>query len=79
MLYPHKSNSWLHYALTDGLKTRDLAKNNSIYQKYIAEKDEIERHKWLESEKAGRDIGFEKALSSWILHHRNAWRKAKIN
>ncbi len=28
--------------------------------------DEINRYKWLESEKAGRDIGFEKASREWI-------------
>jgi len=29
---------------------------------------EIERHKWLESEKAGRDLGYEAAID-WILHY----------
>jgi hypothetical protein len=77
MMYPHKANTWLHYALTDGLQTKDLVTNNSVYQQYIAERDEIEKHKWLESEKVGNDIGFEKALMDWISHHRTAWRKAK--
>lgn len=30
--------------------------------------EEIERHKWLESEKAGRDLGPEAAID-WILKH----------
>ena len=76
-MYPHKSNTWLRYAFTDGLQTKDLVTNNSVYQQYIAERDEIEKHKWLESEKVGNDIGFEKALMDWISHHRTAWRKAK--
>ena len=76
-MYPHRANSWLHYALTDGLQTKDLASHNSVYQRYIAERNEIEKHKWLESEKAGKDIGFEKALMDWISYHRTAWRKAK--
>ena len=76
-MYPHKANSWLYYALVDGLQTRDLVHENSVYKQYMAERDEIERHKWVESEKAGRDIGFEKALMDWISHHRTAWRKAK--
>jgi len=33
------------------------------------------RHKWLESEKAGYDIGFERALLDWIVKHRSNWRK----
>ena len=77
MMYPEKATSWLYYALTDGLQTKDLVSNNSVFKQYIAERDEIEKHKWFESEKAGQDIGFEKALKSWILYHRNAWRKAK--
>ena len=37
--------------------------------------EEILRHKWLESEKAGQDIGFEKALLDWVIKYRSAWRK----
>ena len=29
------------------------------------EREEILRHKWIESEKAGYDIGFERALLDW--------------
>ena len=35
----------------------------------------MERHKWIESEKAGRDIGFEQALTDWIIKHRSNWRR----
>lgn len=45
------------------------------YAQYLAERDEILRHKWLESEKAGHDVGFELALIDWIRHHRAAWRE----
>ena len=78
MMYPLKTDTWLHYALTDGLQTKDLVSNNSVYKQYKAERDEIEKHKWLESEKVGKDIGFEKALMDWILYHRSEWRKAKV-
>ena len=43
----------------------------------VAEREEIMRHKWLESEKAGRDIGFNQALINWVLHHRTNWRAAR--
>ena len=34
---------------------------------------EINRHKWLESEIAGYDIGFEKAASDWLKRYAAAW------
>ena len=55
----------------------DLVRNSSLYKEFQAELDEILRHKWLESEKAGRDIGFEQALTDWIVKHRSKWRKAR--
>jgi hypothetical protein len=55
----------------------DLLKNSSLYREFQAEREEILRHKWIESEKAGHDIGFERALTDWILKHRSAWRKAR--
>ena len=35
---------------------------DNLYQKFMELKKEIEKHKWIESEKQGNDIGFEKAL-----------------
>lgn len=52
----------------------DLVKNSSLYREYLAEREEILRHKWIESEKAGRDIGFERALLDWIIKYRSGWR-----
>jgi len=53
----------------------DLLKNSSLYREFQAEREEILKHKWIESEKAGRDIGFEQALTDWIIKHRSTWRK----
>lgn len=36
---------------------------------------EIERHKWIESEKAGRDLG-EEAAMDWIHRYAAAFREA---
>ncbi len=41
----------------DALVTRSL-----LYREFLAEREEILRHKWFQSEKAGHDIGFENAL-----------------
>jgi hypothetical protein len=55
----------------------DLLKKSSLYKEFQAEREEILRHKWLESEKAGCDIGFDRALTDWIVNHRSKWRKSR--
>ncbi len=55
----------------------DLVKNSVLYKEFLAERDEILRHKWIESEKIGRDIGFEKALLDWIIKYRSGWRTTR--
>jgi len=55
----------------------DLLKNSTLYREFQAEREEILRHKWIESEKAGHDIGFEKALLDWIVKHRSSWRSQR--
>ena len=59
----------------DTTAANDLLKNSTLYREFQAEREEILRHKWLESEKAGRDIGFEHALTDWIIRHRANWRR----
>ncbi len=51
-----------------------MFQKSALYQEFLAEREEILRHKWIESEKVGHDIGFEKALLDWIVKHRAAWR-----
>ncbi len=55
-----------------------FVKNSVLYKEFLAEREEILKHKWLESEKAGADIGFEKALLDWIVKHRSNWRERRI-
>jgi hypothetical protein len=54
-----------------------LVKNSVLYKEFLAEREEILRHKWIESEKAGHDIGFEKALLDWIVKYRSEWRSKR--
>jgi hypothetical protein len=54
-----------------------LVKNSSLYREFQAEREEILKHKWIESEKVGHDIGFERALTDWIIKHRSKWRKSR--
>ena len=55
----------------------ELLKNSSLYREFLAEREEILRHKWLESEKVGIDVGFEEALTGWMVKHRSEWRKRR--
>lgn len=58
---------------------KNLVENSSLYREFLAEREEILRHKWIESEKAGEDIGFERALLDWIVKHRAGWRKDRMH
>jgi hypothetical protein len=48
--------------------------NSSIHREFFEEREEVLKHKWLESEKKGYDIGYSAALIEWILKHRTNWR-----
>lgn len=61
----------------DSSSATELVKNSTLYREFQAEREEILKHKWIESEKAGFDIGFEQALTDWIVKHRSKWRKAR--
>ena len=64
-------------AEADPLKSQ-FVKNSVLYKEFLAEREEILKHKWIESEKAGKDIGFEKALLDWIVKHRSNWRTKRL-
>ena len=52
--------------------------HNVFYEEFSAERQEILCHKWIESEKAGYDIGFERALIDWTLKYRAAWLEKRL-
>ena len=51
-----------------------ILENSALYKEFLREREEILKHKWIESEKVGQDIGFEKALLDWVFNHREKWR-----
>jgi hypothetical protein len=53
------------------------ADSTGSYKEFLAKRQEILCHKWIESEKAGCDIGFERALLDWTLKYRSAWREIR--
>ena len=61
------------------MSAHDLLKNSTLYREFQAEREEILKHKWIESQKAGRDVGFEYALTDWIVNHRANWRRSRQN
>ena len=52
--------------------------HNVFYEEFSAERQEILCHKWIESEKAGYDIGFERALIDWTLKYRALWLEKRL-
>lgn len=46
--------------------TKKLLNNKKVVE-------EINRHRWIESEKAGRDIGFDRASADWLERFSQAW------
>ncbi|HBO98152.1 MAG TPA: hypothetical protein DE315_01585 [Candidatus Omnitrophica bacterium] len=46
--------------------TKKLLNNKKVVE-------EIDRHRWIESEKAGRDIGFDRASTDWLERFSQAW------
>ena len=54
-------------------------KNDSSYPQeliYLEMRREIMQHKWVESQKAGIDIGFESASKDWEIKHSENWLKS---
>ena len=54
-------------------------KNEYPFLKDQLARQEIYKHKWIESEKAGREIGFASAALDWISRHGKAWLDYRRN
>jgi len=44
-----------------GRRSSSFVKDSALYKEFLARRGDLE-DKWIESEKAGKDIGFERAL-----------------
>jgi len=53
------------------IRLKDIDTKKLLRNKKVIE--EINRHKWLESEIAGYDIGFEAAAEDWLKKHAKVW------
>jgi hypothetical protein len=72
-----KESQEMSNSTSNTLPDQGFAQRSTLYQEFLAEREEILRHKWIESEKQGKDIGFERALLDWIRKHRENWRGAR--
>lgn len=52
-----------------------FVRESSVYQNFLAEREEIMKHRWNESKRLGEDIGFERALVDWVRNHKKAWQE----
>jgi len=65
--------------MSDNIKEdmNSILQNSLLYKNFLNEREEILKHKWIESQKYGYDIGSERALIEWSTKHRSAWRASK--
>ena len=42
-----------------------------------SQREEIEKYKWIESEKFGQDIGWERASREWLEKHFPEWKRSR--
>jgi len=47
--------------------------STKVYKHFLLMREEVLKHKWCESEKAGRDVGFEYALVDWMMYYKARW------
>lgn len=44
-----------------------------------SQQEEIKKYKWIESEKAGSDIGWERAAREWLQQYFPEWKRHRWN
>lgn len=56
-----------------GCNGQALLERSALYRNFCEQREEVLRHKWVLSERAGHDVGFEAALLDWMINHRAEW------
>ena len=52
-----------------GCMSDQWVRNTDLFRKWESMKQDIQRHKWCESEKAGYDIGWDRATVDWMIRN----------
>jgi hypothetical protein len=53
----------------------DIRNPDPLQELIRRQQEEVAKYKWIESEKAGRDIGWERAAAEWLERHFPAWER----
>jgi hypothetical protein len=65
------------FGLKSQIEKTDPPLERVLYLRRLYEEEtEILKYKWIESEKAGFDIGLDRAIVEWTVRHRSSWRKS---
>ena len=54
----------------------DFSKSK-FYQYILEEREEVLKLKWIESQKHGHDIGYDRAWLVWVRKHQVIWQEEK--
>ena len=54
-------------------------KKDPLADVFRSQHEEIKKYKWIESEKVGRDIGWERAAQEWLQKHFPGWKRDHWN
>lgn len=55
--------------------TQRSRKQDPIVENVRSQREEITKYKWIESEKAGKDIGWERAVREWMAQYFPQWKR----
>jgi len=51
------------------MKKSSWPQNSNLFQEWEQVKQEVMLHKWFESERAGHDIGWDRAFEDWLIRY----------
>ena len=54
-------------------------KRDPLADVFRSQQEEIRKYKWIESEKLGQDIGWERAAREWMQNHFPDWKRDRWN
>jgi hypothetical protein len=57
--------------------TQRTRKPDPLAEIVRSQQEEIKKYKWIESEKLGRDIGWERAAREWLQKHFPEWKRPR--
>jgi hypothetical protein len=62
---------------SEALAMEPWIKNTRLVTQWLEIKKDVELHKWYESEKAGHDIGWDRAFTDWLIRYGGRHRRRR--